>query len=130
MMGTSQPASSRRFLISGNGCGGFRHVHGDADKFRAGLREFEALLRGGGDVGSVRVGHGLHDHGRAAADLNLADLHSDCFVPLPSHCDSIVANWATAMLVARSGCRYASEDLHIRRSIEIELLECLGDFAR
>ena len=57
--------------------GGFRHVHGDAHQFRAGLGQFEALLRGGGDVGRVRVGHGLHDDGRAAADLDFADLHAD-----------------------------------------------------
>ena len=68
------------------GCGGFGHVDGDADEFGAGLREFEALLRGRGDVGRVGVGHGLHDHGRAAAHLDLADLYADCFVPFRDMC--------------------------------------------
>ncbi len=55
----------------------FRHVHGDANQFRSGLGEFEALLRGGGDVGGVGVGHRLDDDGRAAAHLHLADLDAD-----------------------------------------------------
>ena len=65
--------------------GRFRNVYGDADEFRARLREFQALLRGGGDVRGVGVGHRLDDDGRAAADLDLADLDADRLVPLASH---------------------------------------------
>ena len=52
----------------GHGRGGFRHVHGDAHHLRAGVGQLDALLRGGGDVGGVGIGHGLDDDGRAAAD--------------------------------------------------------------
>ncbi len=81
--------------------GSFWHVHGDADKFRARLREFEALLCGGRDVGGVRVGHGLNDDGRASAHLNFADLDADCLVPLLCHGISIVSNWRTNALAGR-----------------------------
>ena len=72
-------------LDFGDGRGGFGHVHRDADKFGAGLGKFEALLRGGGDVGRVGVGHGLHDDWRAAAYLDVADLYADRFVALLGH---------------------------------------------
>ena len=86
-------------MISGNSRGGFGHVDRDADEFGAGLREFEALLRGRGDVGRVRVGHGLDDDGRAAADLDLADLYADRVVAFAKHCEAIVANrWSWALV--------------------------------
>ena len=85
MIGASQPASRRRCLISATGCGGFGHVHGDAHQFRAGLRQFLALLRGAGDVGRVGVGHRLDDDRRAAADLNLADFHANRCMSFPWH---------------------------------------------
>ncbi len=69
-------------LDFGHGGRRFRHVHGDADEFRSGLGEFEALLRGGGDVGGVGVGHRLDDHRRAAADLDLADFDADGLMTL------------------------------------------------
>ena len=82
----------------------FRNVHGDADKFRACLREFKALLRGRGDVGCVGVGHGLNDDGRASAHLNLADLHAHGFVPLLCHVHSILADDALRAPVGGAGC--------------------------
>ena len=85
------------FLDFRDGRGGFRHVHGDADQLGAGLGEFDALLRGCGYVGGVRVGHGLDDDGRAAADLDLADLYADRLVAFAQHGEAIVANprrWA------------------------------------
>ena len=67
-------------------CGGcFRHVDRHADEFRAGLGQFEALLGGCRDVGGVRVGHRLDDDGRAAADLDFADLYADRFVTRLRH---------------------------------------------
>jgi hypothetical protein len=69
-------------LDFGNGGGGFGNVDGDADEFGAGLSEFEILLGGGSGVGGVRVGHGLDDDGRAAADLDFANLYADRFVTL------------------------------------------------
>ena len=55
-------------------------------------------MSGGGDVGGVRVGHGLDDDGRAAADLDLADFHANGFVALLSHVASIVTNWRGLVL--------------------------------
>ena len=52
-----------------------------------------------GDVGRVRVGHGLDDDGRAAADLDLADLDADRVVAFAKHCEAIVANrWSWALV--------------------------------
>ena len=86
-------------LDFGDGRGGFGHVDGDADEFGAGLGEFEALLRGGGHVGRVRVGHGLDDDGRAAADLDFADLYADRVVAFAKHREAIVANrWSWALV--------------------------------
>ena len=89
----------KTFLDFGECRGGFRHVYCDADKFRSGLRKLEALLRGGGYVRGVRIGHGLDDHWRAAADLNLADLYANRFVPFALHRGSIVANRRGQVLV-------------------------------
>ena len=55
----------------------FRHVHRDAHQFRSGVGQFLALRHGPGDVGGIRVGHRLHDHRRAAAHLNMADLDAN-----------------------------------------------------
>ena len=82
----------------GDGGGGFGNIYGDADEFRAGLGEFEALLGGGGDVDGVRVGHGLDDDGRAAADLDFADFYAYGFVALLCHVLTIVANWLRWLL--------------------------------
>src|SRR5580704_8189925 len=70
---------------------GFRDIHRDAYKFRASLRQFKTLLRGRGDINGVRIGHGLHDHRRASADLNLADFDPYSFVAFLRHLLSIVA---------------------------------------
>ena len=85
MMGDVAAGIEQALLDFRNGGGGFRHVHGDADQFRARLRKFEALLRGGGHIGGVRVGHGLHDDGRASAHLYFADLDADGLVSLGCH---------------------------------------------
>jgi len=66
----------KALLDFGNGGRGFGDVDGPANDFGAGFGEFERLFEGGGDVGSVRVGHGLDDDGRAAADLDVADLYA------------------------------------------------------
>ncbi len=63
-------------LDFGHSGGGFGKIHGDADHLRAGGGQLDALLRGGGDVGGVGIGHGLNDDGRAAADGHVADLHA------------------------------------------------------
>ena len=60
----------------GYGSCGFGNVDGPADDFGAGFGEFDSLLKCGFDVGGVRVGHGLDDDGRAAADLNVADFYA------------------------------------------------------
>ena len=85
MSGTSEPASSRRFLISGTARGGLWHVHRDAHQLRTGLGEFKALARRAGGVGRVRIGHGLHDDGRASAHLDFADLDAEGVVTLFRH---------------------------------------------
>src|SRR5690348_11829214 len=69
-------------LDFGHGGGGFRDVDGDADNFGAGLGKFEILPRSALCVGCVGVRHGLDDDGRAAADLDFADLDADSFMPL------------------------------------------------
>src|SRR6266403_737996 len=58
-----------------------RHVHCDPHQLRAGFGQLLALRHGAGDVRRIRVGHGLHDHRSAAADLNVADLDANCLSP-------------------------------------------------
>jgi len=65
----------------GHGRGRFRHIHGDADQFRPGVGKFLALRHGSGDVGRVRVGHGLNDNRRPAAHLNVADFDANRLSP-------------------------------------------------
>ena len=60
-------------LDLGDGRGGFGQVDGDAHHLRSRLGQLDALPRGAGGVGRVGAGHRLHDHGRAAADLDAAD---------------------------------------------------------
>jgi hypothetical protein len=45
-------------------------IDGEADKLGAGAGERRDLLRRRLDIGRVRIGHGLDDDGRAAADLD------------------------------------------------------------
>ncbi len=88
----------------GDGGGGFGDIYGDADEFRAGLGEFQALLGGGGDVNRVGVGHGLDDHRGAAADLDFADFYAYGFVTLLCHVFTIVANgWRGLLGVVGGG---------------------------
>jgi hypothetical protein len=61
--------------------GRFRHVHRDPHQLRAGVGQLLALRHGSGDVRRIRVGHRLHDHRRAAAHLNVADLDANRFAP-------------------------------------------------
>ncbi len=65
-----------RCLISGTAAAASGTIHGDAHHLRTGGGQLEALLRGGGDVGGVGIGHGLNDDGRAATDGHVADLHA------------------------------------------------------
>ena len=47
----------------GNLAGGFGRVHGNPHHFRACVCQLFHLLRGGGGIGGVGVGHGLNHHG-------------------------------------------------------------------
>ena len=47
----------------GNLAGGFGRVHGNPHHFRAGICQLFHLLRGGGGIGGVGVGHGLDNNG-------------------------------------------------------------------
>ena len=62
------------------GC--FRHVDRDPYHFRAGLGQLGALRCGGCRIGCVGHRHRLHDYRRAAADLNIADAHTNRLVYL------------------------------------------------
>ena len=48
-------------------------VDGDADQLRAGAGQGGDLLDGGGDVGGIGVGHGLHHYRCIAAHAHAAD---------------------------------------------------------
>ncbi len=72
-------------------CSGFRDIDGDANQLGSRLSQFEALLGGGSDVNGIRVRHGLHDYGRASANLDFADFDTDGLVALLCHPTSIVA---------------------------------------
>ena len=61
-------------LDLGHRLGGLRRVDGDADHLGAGLGQLDALPRRRLDVGRLGHRHALHDDGRAAADLDVADL--------------------------------------------------------
>ena len=76
-------------LDFGDGGGGFRNVHGDADHLRAGGGQLDALLHGGGDVGRVGIGHGLDDDGRAAADGHVADFHAMSLLSMRHRCSTL-----------------------------------------
>ena len=108
-----------------NGRRRFRHVHGDANEFRARLREFQALLRGGSNIGGIGVGHRLDDHRRAAAHLDVADLHADCLVPFARHLQSIVANSPMPMLVrTRAWAGHMAADASLSGNSQNDRFEC------
>ena len=50
--------------------GGFRRVHGEAHQFGTGTRQVPHLFNGTGDIGRVRIGHGLDDDGIGTADAD------------------------------------------------------------
>ena len=56
-------------------------VDGHPHQFRTGLPQLVDLLRGPFRIGRVRVGHRLHDHRGATADLHMADLDPDARAP-------------------------------------------------
>ena len=70
-----------------------------------------------GNVRRIGVGHGLDDDGRAAADLNLADLHADCFVTFLSHVCSIVTNRDAGMLAEEHAAMKAGLNRHGRKRV-------------
>jgi hypothetical protein len=53
-----------------HGGGSLVAIDGDPHHFRTRLRQSGDLLHRAVDVGRIRVGHALHDDGRAAADLH------------------------------------------------------------
>ncbi len=55
--------------------GGLLGIHGDAHQFRAGARQRHHLVDGGRRVGGIGVGHGLHDDGMVAPDLDTSNVH-------------------------------------------------------
>ncbi len=71
-------------LDGGYGLGGLRHVHRDADHLRARLRQLDTLRRRREDVRRVRVGHGLHHHGRASAYRDAPHPHAGRVLALDS----------------------------------------------
>ena len=58
----------------------FLQVDGDAHHFRTCLGQLDALFRGGLCVRRIRHRHRLHDHGRTAAHLDVADTDANGFV--------------------------------------------------
>jgi hypothetical protein len=72
-------------LDFGDGRGGFGNVDGDAHHLRSGRSELHTLLRGGGDIGGVGIGHGLNDDRRAAAHVHAANLHGIRLVSVGHH---------------------------------------------
>ncbi len=81
----------------GHGLGRFIAVHGDADKLGAGPCKVCRLAGGAFNIGRIRIGHGLHDNGRAAAHLDVAHHDSMGFSPRFSsrigHRYSLPPNW-------------------------------------
>ena len=80
-----QPPLERR-----HGLGRLRQVHRDAQHLGPGLPQFEALLQGRVDIGGVGVAHRLHDDGRAAADVDAADVDAGRLVTLPRCHDGVI----------------------------------------
>src|SRR5208283_1530052 len=56
----------------------FRHIHRPANEFAPRFGQLQRLLQRRLHVRRVRVGHGLHDDGRAAAHHDAAHLHAKC----------------------------------------------------
>src|SRR5262249_32304081 len=57
-------------------------ITSDAHEFGAGRGQRSNLLCGGLDIGSVCIGHRLHDNRRAATNSDAPDLYCDSSVPL------------------------------------------------
>ena len=68
------PELEEPFLDMRHGSRRLVAVDGDAHDFRTCSRELRHLPRGRLHIGGIRVGHGLHDDGRAAADRHAADI--------------------------------------------------------
>src|ERR1700740_2770658 len=74
-----------------NGGGGFRDIDCPAHDFRAGFCEFQSLFQCCGDIGGVRVGHGLDDDGSAAADADVSDIYSVSFAARMTRAGGVMA---------------------------------------
>ena len=92
--------------------GGLGQVHRHSDHFRSGLGELDALERRRARVGSIGHRHRLNDDGRAAADLDAADLHADGLVK--SYEAHVVAE--LPMIASPTGSRWADLNAHYSRS--------------
>ena len=73
------------------GSGGFRDVDRPAHDLRTGFGELESLLEGSGNIGGVRVRHGLHDDGSATADADVSDVDAKSFAAWVSRTRGVVA---------------------------------------
>ncbi len=71
--GDIQPHAIQGFANSRHGSGGIFIVDGDTNQFRTRASQFGDLAHAGGDIGRVRIGHGLDHQRRAAADLDIAN---------------------------------------------------------
>ena len=63
-------------------CGGLVVIDGDAHQFRAAVVEAFDLLDGGGNIGGIGVGHGLHHHRRTTTEPDTGYVHA---VPALTH---------------------------------------------
>jgi hypothetical protein len=73
-------------LICGTAARGFVAIHRDAHDLGAGAIERGHLAHGAVNIGSVGVGHRLHDDRRASADLHLADVDRNGLATLERRC--------------------------------------------
>src|SRR5690348_339020 len=82
----------KALLDFGYGGRGFGDIDGDANKLRAGLRQFETLLCRARGIGRIGIRHGLDDDRRTATHLHLADLHAIGLMSLGDHAETILAD--------------------------------------
>ena len=104
--GTSQPAASRRRADRRHRARGLEVVDRDPHQLRAGFRQRRDLRERRRHVGGVGIGHRLHDHRRAAADADAADVDRGACAACDRHA-SIPWQDSSAASAARcsGGCR-------------------------
>ena len=99
----------------GHGGGGLVPVNGDSHEFRTRPGEVRDLLDGALDVGGVRIGHGLHDNGGAAAHQDGAGAipHLDLNRAMPGR----GAAGGVAQVIEKHGCLRSGLVVLVVRSV-------------